>query len=57
MLRLRRSLQGPENKISNPLFGWKINLLVVVSSDSQVGHKFGNDRLCLPRIFNTLMVG
>jgi hypothetical protein len=43
MLRLRRSLQGPENKISNPFFRFEINLLVVVSSDSQVGHKFGND--------------
>jgi hypothetical protein len=36
-------VHGPENKISNPVFGRKINLLVVVSSDSQVGHKFGND--------------
>jgi hypothetical protein len=50
MLRLRRFLQGPENKISNPIFGWKINLLVVVSSDSQVGHKFGNDRAATVRI-------
>jgi hypothetical protein len=44
VLQLRRSLHGPENKISNLLLGLQINLLVVVSSDSQVGHKFGNDR-------------
>jgi hypothetical protein len=50
MLRPRRFPQGPANKISNPIFGRKINLLVVVSSDSQVGHKFGDDRLAALRI-------
>jgi hypothetical protein len=34
---------GSKNKISNPIFSFLNNLLVVVSSDSQVGHKFGND--------------
>jgi hypothetical protein len=43
-------VHGPKKKISNPIFWWKINLLVVVSSDSQVGHKFGNDRAATVRI-------
>jgi hypothetical protein len=43
-------VHGSENKISNPVFGFEINLLVVVSSDSQVGHKFGNDTLAALRI-------
>jgi hypothetical protein len=50
MLRLRRLLHGLENKISNPIFGRVINLLVVVSSDSQVGHKFGDDTAAALRI-------
>jgi hypothetical protein len=43
-------MHGPENKISNPIFRCEINLLVVVSSDSQVGHKFGNDTPAALRI-------
>jgi hypothetical protein len=50
MLRVRRFLQAPENKISNPIFSLSDNLLVVVSSDSQVGHKFGNDTRASLRI-------
>jgi hypothetical protein len=50
MLRVRRLVHVPKKKISNPVFGFKINLLVVVSSDSQVGHKFGNDRAAAVRI-------
>jgi hypothetical protein len=50
MLHVRRFLHGQENKISNPIFSRVINLLVVVSSDSQVGHKFGNDTPAALRI-------
>jgi hypothetical protein len=50
MLRLRRFVHGPKNKISKPIFSRKINLLVVVSSDSQSGHKFGNDTPAALRI-------
>jgi hypothetical protein len=50
MLQTRRSLHGPKNKISNPIFAFENNLLVVVSSDSQVGHKFGNDTPAALRI-------
>jgi hypothetical protein len=47
---VRRFLQGSKNKISNPDFSLKNNLLVVVSSDSQVGHKFGDDSTAALRI-------
>jgi hypothetical protein len=50
MLQVRRYSHGPENKISNGIFSLSDNLLVVVSSDSQVGHKFGNDTPAKPRI-------
>jgi hypothetical protein len=43
-------MHGPTNKISNPVFGFQINQLVVVSSDSQSRHKFGNDSPATVRI-------
>jgi hypothetical protein len=50
MLRLRRSGTASKNKITKPIFPLQINLLGVVSSDSQSGHKFGNDRAAGLRI-------
>jgi hypothetical protein len=50
MLQLRRVAHGLKNKITNDVFSFDNSLLSVVSSDSQVGHKFGNDSPALPRI-------
>jgi hypothetical protein len=50
MLQVRRPVRSPKNNISNAIFRRQINLLVVVSSDSQSGHKFGNDRAAGLRI-------
>jgi len=50
MLQLRRYLHSPKNKISNAIFYKENRPLRVVSSDSQLGHKFGNDRPAALRI-------
>jgi hypothetical protein len=50
MLRPRRFAHDPEDKISDTILGFKNSRLGVVSSDSQVGHKFGDDTPAALRI-------